>query len=192
MHLLVASRNDELVRTTMDLRYLATKTLARTATAVEADLINAELQAPADMTLRALRRNFVQCGHLLNRCEESATLQATLYSRLQFIEDLAPVTRLFAEHLTKPRLEAKYALPDLPHPALIRTLSGHAGAVLGCSISVDGTRIVSAGTDRLLKVWEVNTWTRVLDACWPFQLDNAGRRSAATVFLLSPLRMIGV
>src|SRR5205085_319160 len=47
--------------------------------------------------------------------------------------------------------------PDLPHPALVRTLSGHAARVSGCAISADGATIVSASSDHTLKVWDGRT-----------------------------------
>ena len=34
------------------------------------------------------------------------------------------------------------------------TLSGHAGAVIGCAVSADGATIVSASDDKTLKVWD--------------------------------------
>ena len=40
--------------------------------------------------------------------------------------------------------QPKFDLPDLPHPALIRTLEGHSFSVSGCAFSPDGKLIVSA------------------------------------------------
>src|SRR6266566_2603617 len=50
-HLVEASRVEELVATVKDLRYLANKTLARTAYAAEADLAFAEQQVPSNLQL---------------------------------------------------------------------------------------------------------------------------------------------
>ena len=68
-HLVAAGRLEELVTTVKDLRYLAHKTLARTAYATEIDLAFAEQQLPSDVPLRLLTHNFTNMGHLLNRCQ---------------------------------------------------------------------------------------------------------------------------
>src|SRR5207249_2015611 len=61
--------------------------------------------------------------------------------------------------LNRPNLVVNEAasLPDLPHPALIRTLEGHAASVYGCAFSPDGKLIVSASADETLKVWDALT-----------------------------------
>ncbi|HSE15935.1 MAG TPA: TIR domain-containing protein [Pyrinomonadaceae bacterium] len=153
-HLLEAGGGDELVETVKDWRYLVAKTLTRKALAVEADLLEAEKVAASDDTLRLLRRNFVNSGHLLNRCKSKDDVEVTLFTRLQHLDDLNQLTRDLERHLKRPCLLPTQKLPDLPHPALVRTLSGHAGLVLGCAVSADGATIVSASSDQTLKVWD--------------------------------------
>lgn len=63
----------------------------------------------------------------------------------------------FAQALSRPYLTVWHRLPDLPHPALVRTLSGHTDSVNGCAISPDGSFIVSALRDTTLKVWDAKT-----------------------------------
>ncbi|MEW5958405.1 MAG: NB-ARC domain-containing protein, partial [Chloroflexota bacterium] len=158
-HLVAAGRQPELVAMVRDLRYLVAKTHARNALAAESDLLLAERFAPEDTVLSLLRRNFVQSGHLLNRCERLNDLAATLYSRLEHLAELAPLIQKLEHTLTPPYLIPRHALPDLPHPALMRTLSGHKFWVRGCAISADGTIIVSASWDGTLKVWDAYTGT---------------------------------
>ena len=67
-HLIGAQRSGELIATVKDLRYLAGKTLTRSASAVETDLAVAEQHALEDIPLRLLKRHFVPMEHLLNRC----------------------------------------------------------------------------------------------------------------------------
>jgi hypothetical protein len=43
---------------------------------------------------------------------------------------------------------------DVNSCAVLRTLTGHAGQILGCAFSPDGHRIVSASVDSMLKVWD--------------------------------------
>jgi WD40 repeat protein len=96
----------------------------------------------------------MQCAHIINRCESLKELTAALYSRLQHLEQLTPLTLRFVQALSRPYLTVWHSLPDLPDPALVRTLSGHMDLVAGCAISPDGSFIVSASRDNTLKVWD--------------------------------------
>lgn len=153
-HLVAAGRYDELVATVKNWRYLVAKILIRNWFAIERDLQAAEELAGNDESLRLLRRNFVNSGHLLSRCGQSDELKLTLFSRLCHLNDLAPLTTDLSQHLKRPYLVPINKLPDLSHPALVRTLSGHADAVLGCAVSADGATIVSTSADQTLKVWD--------------------------------------
>jgi WD40 repeat protein len=156
-HLVAAARIEELVATVKDLRYLANKTLVLSAYAAEADLAIAEQRVPSDVSLRLLTRNFANMGHLLNRCSTYHDLAAVLYSRLVHLKDLSDLCQVFEQDIPRPYLASWHLLPDLPDPALIRTLGGHWDEVRGCAISPDGDYIVSASRDRTLKVWDVHT-----------------------------------
>jgi hypothetical protein len=156
-HLVASGRLAELVATVKDLRYLANKTLARTAYAAEADLAFAEQQVSSDVPLRLLTRNFANMGHLLNRCSTYHDLAAVLYSRLVHLQELSDLCQAFEQDIPHPYLASWHPLPDLPDPALIRTLSGHTGGVYGCAISPSGDSIVSASWDKTLKVWDART-----------------------------------
>ena len=153
-HLVEAGCGNELVTTVKDWRYLVSKTLMRKSLAVETDLLAGGKVAANDDTLRSLRRNFVNSGHLLNRCERKDDVEITLFTRLQHLGELKLLTKDLKQHLKRPRLLPINKLPDLPHPALVRTLSGHTGWVTGCAVSADGATIVSASSDRTLKVWD--------------------------------------
>ncbi|HKU73078.1 MAG TPA: NB-ARC domain-containing protein [Pyrinomonadaceae bacterium] len=153
-HLVEAGRGDELVETVKDWRYLVAKTLLRKSLAVEADLLSAEKAMVNDDALPLLRRNFVNSGHLLNRCETRDDVEITLFTRLQHLDDLRLLTNDLEQHLKRPCLVPAQRLPDLPHPGLLRTLIGHVGWVNGCAVSADGATIVSASNDNTLKVWD--------------------------------------
>jgi WD domain, G-beta repeat len=156
-HLIEAGRGAELVATVKDWRYLAKKTLLRKSLSVENDLIQAMKYAPDDDPLRALRRTFANTGHIFNHCETSDDLHSTIFSRLQHLDELQAIVRELARHLASPRIVPKFDLPDLPHPALIRTLEGHSDYVKGCAFSLDGKLVVSTSADRTLKVWGART-----------------------------------
>jgi WD40 repeat protein len=153
-HLIEAGRGDELVATVKDWRYLAKKTFLRKSHAVEKDLLAAEPFAPTDDPLRTLRRSFVNSGHLFNHCVSQEDLKETVYVRLQHLEELNEMLLGLAEQLKTPHIEPQTSLPDLPHPALLRTLEGHVAGVRGCAMSLDGRLIVSASEDKTVKVWE--------------------------------------
>jgi WD40 repeat protein len=161
-HLKAAGRSAQLVRSVLDLRYLVAKTLSRNALATERDLIAAEQTGHGDVTLSLLRRCFVQASHILHRCETREDLETTLHSRLQHVADLAPSTRSFAAGLTATHVRAVTPLPDLPHPALIRTLTGGNVRIWGCAVSPDASFIVSATDDGALIVWDAHTATERL------------------------------
>jgi WD40 repeat protein len=84
-----------------------------------------------------------------------------------------------AQNLERPYVAPQSALPDLPHPALIRTLEGHSDSVSGCAFSRDGKLIASASSDRTLKVWDAltgsliaNFYADVSIYCCAFSSDN--------------------
>jgi NB-ARC domain/TIR domain/WD domain, G-beta repeat len=156
-HLVAAGRLEELVATVKDLRYLAHKTLVRTAYAAEADLAFAEQQVPSDVPLRLLRRNFANMSHLLNRCSIFHDSAAVLLSRLVHLQELSDLCQAFEQEIPRPYLTCWHLLPDLPDLALIRTLGGHTHEVHACAISPAGDYIVSASYDHTLKVWDAPT-----------------------------------
>ena len=156
-HLIEASRVEELVATVKDLRYLANKTLVSKAYAAEADLAFAEQRVPSDVPLSLLKRNFANMGHLLNLCITYNDITSVLYSRLVHLQELSGLCQAFELDIPRPYLASWHQLPDLPDPALIRTLSGHTSYIYGCAISPSGDTIVSASDDQTLKVWDART-----------------------------------
>jgi WD40 repeat protein len=154
-HLRAASRGDELVETVKDLRYLAAKAHVRGSILAENDIAAAQKHAGDDAILRLLRRGFAQARHILNACGDLEETQATLYSRLQHVSNLAALTETLAAVLKPPHVTPWHRLPDAPHPALLRTLAGHSASVNGCAVSPDGTLIASASADGTVKVWDV-------------------------------------
>jgi len=156
-HMIEAGRGEELVAMVKDWRYLAKKIFLRKSRAVEDDLIQAVKYAPDGDPQRALRRTFANTGHIFNHCETRDDLHSTIFSRLQHLDDLQAIARELERHLASPHIVPKFNLPDLPHPALIRTLEGHSNFVNGCAFSPDGKLIVSASHDSTLKVWDSKT-----------------------------------
>lgn len=159
-HLEAAGRAEAMLATAWDLRYLAAKTRHRSTFAAEADLLAAcRLAAQAGdgfslIRLRALLKGYVQSAHLLSPCRDATEVLSTLIARLQHLTVLEPAVGSAAPSLPQPHLGASGLLPDLPHPALLRTLADHRGAVLACAIGPDGARVFTAGRDRMIRVWD--------------------------------------
>jgi WD40 repeat protein len=166
-HLEAAGQVDAMLATVLDLRYLAAKTAARSIFATEDDLnaVDRLLAAQPGGTpaaLQALLRGYAQCTHLLARCDGVAEVLGTLFTRLQHLPELAALVPGWARALPAAGLQARQPLPDLPHPRLRRTLSDHRGQVLACAVSADGQRVTTAGSDRLIKVWDARTGRELL------------------------------
>lgn len=161
-HLRRAGAPQELVATVLDLRFLAAKTHLLTALAAEHDLLAAEKIAPDDQRLRALRRAFVNSEHILNRCGRRHDVEAALYARVRHLETLAPLAAAFRRALTGPYLAPVAPLPDLPHPALVRTFMGSHEALWGCAISADASTIVATTYDGTVLVCNASTATERL------------------------------
>jgi WD40 repeat protein len=156
-HLRSAGAHDELLSTASDLHYLAAKAVARTAFSVESDLQMAEAAEPENPKWTALRRSFAQSAHLYNGCRSVAEARATLFARLDDIPALNGWRQQAVDRWTEPHLQPLHRLPDLPHPALVRTLVSHHGAMGACAITSDGRWIATAGAERRVTLWDAHT-----------------------------------
>src|SRR6266516_932317 len=175
-----------MVATVKDLHYLANKTLIKhNAYAAEADLVFAEQLMPAGVPLRLLTRNFANMVHLLNRCSTYTEIAPVLYSRLVHVQELSDLCQAFERDIPRPYLASWHQLPDLPDPALIRTLSGHTRYVWGCAFSPSGSTIVSASSDETLKVWDTRTGEERLSLCGHTDWVNGCAISPTGDFIVS-------
>lgn len=148
-HLDEAGRTQQMVETVQDSRYLARKTWLVSATDVEADLVAA---VALDEQLSALHRAFSNTVHLLNRCDNFETVGSTIVSRLYDMNHSA-----LLDGLQRPLILPGQYLPDRPHPALIRTLTGHTSWVNCCAFSHDGQMLASGSGDGTARIWNVAT-----------------------------------
>ena len=165
-HLVEAGRGTELVETAKDLRYLVAKTSIENAFATQSDIVAAETWArsrqPEDYSLSTLARQFSNITHLLLRCASKGEISGTLHSRLFHLFDAVGLTHYQDQDLSRPFIGARYSMPDQPHPALVRTLTGHQDSVLACAYSPDGVWIISASDDFTLKLWIASTGLELL------------------------------
>ena len=104
-----------------------------------------------------LYRAFSNTAHLLMSLDRVDDIKAMLYSHLRFMPQFAALSQDLEAGLPRPFLVAAHPLADTPHPALLRTLSGHTDDVTGCAISPDGSFVVSSSRDETLKIWDTIT-----------------------------------
>jgi len=155
-HLLHVRRADLLVQTVKDLTYLIAKTHLRRSPAVETDLSLAVANAPRDAQLAALCREYTRIHHILNAAQDRDEIAATLMLWLSDVPELRPLVERHERTVGTPRLVRWHDLPAV-HPALIRTLRGHAEAVSDCAHSPDGRYLATASADQTVRIWDVQT-----------------------------------
>lgn len=193
-HLAEARLAEELVATVEDLMFLVTRVVLGDPHGAERDLVRAGYLAPEDGRLRALHTAFSNAKHLLVPDHGTEEIAATLLSRLIAAPVLATLVAAAEEELSEPRLRPRFPLPDSPDPALLRTLAVYEGSVQACSVTANGDRVVTAGEDGSVILWDAilgtEVWT-VLEAVEipddedPGNCDSACALSADGSTLLS-------
>ena len=114
----------------------------------------ADLARIATPRTQRLGRVFGRAAHLLAPTDPSHSLIDILYSRVGHDPDWGAQAQALAASRKLPALINKWPLPDLPHPALQRALTGHVGPVTAVAIAPDGTWLATAGLDRWLQIWD--------------------------------------
>ena len=151
-HLLAAGRTDEAAMLATDLRWVAARLEQAGPLAPFSDLNRID-------TARAtvLRRLLGQTAHLLARTEPAHARIDILRSRVAHDPAWGPLLDGSPAERSRPALINRWALPDLPDPALRRTLTGHTLAVKAVAIAPDGTWLATAGSDRSVRIWDAAT-----------------------------------
>ena len=133
-HLLAAGRVDQAEEVAADLRWVGARLQASGPAGPYADL--ALIGTPR---AKRLGRVLGQAAHLLAPTDPPHSLIDILYSRVSHDPDWAAQAEALTASRKLPRLINKWPLPDLPDPALRRTLTGHVGPVTAVAIAPDGS-----------------------------------------------------
>ncbi|MFD8205942.1 NB-ARC domain-containing protein [Streptomyces sp. NPDC059695] len=148
-HLLAAHRTAAAEALACDLRWIETRLHHRGPIAPWADC--ARVPTP---TAAQRARHLSSIAHLLGATEPAHALTAILHSRLQPLPDWRDQVTARYERWPHPALRNHWTPSDLPHPALLRLLTGHTAMVSGVAIAPDGTWLATASKDGTVRVWD--------------------------------------
>ena len=150
-HLLAADSTGEAEAVAVDLRWVGARLEQSGPAGPYADLALID-------TARAerLRRLFAQTAHLLAPTEPSHSVIDILYSRAGHDPDWGAQVAALQRDRALPALINRWPLPDLPDPALRRTLTGDA-RVKSVVIAPDGTWLATAGYNGPVRIWDAAT-----------------------------------
>ncbi|MGW7307477.1 NB-ARC domain-containing protein [Streptomyces sp. NPDC054835] len=148
-HLLAAHRTAHAEALACDLRWIETRLHHRGPTAPWTDC--ARIPTPA-AARRA--RDLSSVTHLLGPTEPAHAVTAVLYSRLRPLPAWRDQVAAREDRWPHPALRNHWTPPDLPHPGLLRTLTGHTGTVLDTAIAPDGTWLATTSEDGTVRIWD--------------------------------------
>jgi WD domain, G-beta repeat/APAF-1 helical domain len=151
-HLLQAGRLAEAESVACDLRWVGARVQESGPAAPAADL--SLVGTPKATRQRAA---LARTAHLLAPTDPPQAVIDVLHSRLVDDPYWGPQAAVLRESADRPRLVARWALPDLPNPALRRVLTGHDGWVNAIAIAPDGSWLATGGSDAMVRIWDVAT-----------------------------------
>jgi WD40 repeat protein len=151
-HLQAAGRDAEAAALACDVRWVTARVENSGPVAPLADL--ALVPGPAAAHLRQL---FGQTAHLLAPTEPPHSRVDILYARLEHDTVWGAQVKALHQERKAPALINGWPLPDLPEPALRRTVTGHTAPVRAIAISPGSDWFVTAGADRTVRLWNAAT-----------------------------------
>ena len=151
-HLLAAGRAADADELAADLRWAGARLELSGPAGPYADL--ARIGTPR---AQRLARVLGQAAHLLAPADPPHSLIDILYSRVSRDPDWGAQAQALTASRKLPALISKWPLPDLPHPALQRALTGHTSGVSAVAIAPDGTWLATASDDGSVRIWDPAT-----------------------------------
>ncbi|WP_314175708.1 WD40 domain-containing protein [Streptomyces winkii] len=147
-HLVDAGREEEALATAGDFRWVRARLHQRGPTAPIRDLEGIDAERA-----RLLATDLVRAAHLFSPTDPPHCLDAVLRSRFHALPNWNSQANSIRLHA--PVLIDKWQPPDLPHPALLRTLVGHENPLTRLAISPDGTWLATGSADATVRIWDV-------------------------------------
>ncbi len=155
-HLVAAGRTRQAEAVASDLRWVEARLRHHGPAAPWSDCTRIPTATALDRA-----RSLAQVGHLLAPTDPSHALTAILHSRLEPLADWREQVIARQRQSGQPALRNHWTPPDIPDPALKRTLAGHHGGVDGVAIAPDGTWLATAGEDRTVRIWDPATGRQI-------------------------------
>ena len=177
-HLIAAGRDQQMVDTIKDLRYIAKKIIIKGFYTGYEELLMVEKKQQCDRIIRLLCQQFLLNSHMIKECQELPELEALLFCRLEVFAELRPWIDELAAFIHKPWIRPLYPLPDDSDGTQILTIAVDIGLYCNCAFSPDGHWIVSESADNTLRVWDAMSGQE--------HLILRGHRSAVTCCAFSP------
>jgi WD40 repeat protein len=151
-HLQAAGRSREAAALACDVRWVTVRLEESGPVAPLSDL--ALIPGP---TAAHLRQLFGQTAHLLAPTDPPHCRVDILHARLEHDAVWGPQVRTLSQERKSLALLNDWPLPDLPEPALRRTITGHTAPVRAIAISPGSDWLVTASADRSVRLWNAST-----------------------------------
>jgi WD40 repeat protein len=117
----------------------------------------ADLAAAGTPRAARLRAVLERAAHLLAPTEPTGAVVDVLHSRVADDPTWGTQVDVLRDMYSRPRLVNRWPLPDVADPALRRVLTGHGQTVRAVAVAPDGSWLVSAGQDQVVRFWAMAT-----------------------------------
>ena len=151
-HMLAAGWTNQAENLAADLRWVGMRLQRSSPAAPYSDL--AMIGTPR---AQRLARILGQAAHLLTPTEPEYSLTDILYSRVSHDSEWGAQALSLGSSRKFPALVNRWPLPDVPDPALRRTLAIPFGGVTELAAAPDGGWIASGGADGSVRIWDLAT-----------------------------------
>ncbi|SOD82512.1 WD-40 repeat-containing protein [Streptomyces sp. Ag109_G2-15] len=167
-HMVAAGRVTQAEAVASDLRWVEARLYHRGPTAPWIDLSRIPTHSAATRA-----RDLARIAHLLAPTDPPEALRAVLYSRLEPLTVWHEQVLVLQAALTQPALINRWRPPDLPDPALQRSLTCHRGWVNAVSTAPDGKTLATGSEDSTVLIWDATAGRLVATLTGPAGAVNA-------------------
>src|ERR1035437_4684861 len=148
-HLLDAGRKAEAEDTASDLRWVGARLLKFGPAGPAADLTM--VGTPSAVRLRTA---LTRAAHLLAPTEPPEAVVDVLHSRVADNPEWEQQVSALRKLPHRPRLVNRWRLPDIPHSALRRVLTGHDGSIDVLAIAPDDSWLTTSDRGGTVRIWD--------------------------------------